>query len=39
VQRHMEGTEYTRQMLYWECRGERYYAGQVGTASRHETRQ
>jgi hypothetical protein len=24
--------------LYWECRGQRYYAGPVGTQSRHETR-
>ena len=32
------GTEYTRLMLFWECRGGRYYAGQIGTASRHETR-
>ena len=29
----IEGTEYTRQMLYWECRGLRYYAGQIGTPS------
>jgi hypothetical protein len=26
------GTEYTRLMLFWECRGGRYYAGQIGTA-------
>ena len=35
----MEGMDYTRPMLYWwECRGLQYYAGQIGTASRHETR-
>jgi hypothetical protein len=33
-----EGTEYRRQMLYWECGGQRYYAGQIGTLSRHEAR-
>jgi len=33
-----EGTEYTRLMLFWECRGDRFYAGQIGTSSRHETR-
>ena len=32
TQRHADGTEYTRQMLYWECRGQQYYAGQIGTA-------
>jgi hypothetical protein len=39
VQRHTEGTKFTRQMLYWECRGQYYYAGQLGTPGRHETRQ
>jgi hypothetical protein len=34
----VEGTEYTRLMLFWQCRGGRYYAGQIGTSSRHETR-
>jgi hypothetical protein len=33
-----EGTEYTRLMLFWECRGGQYYAGNIGTTSRHETR-
>jgi hypothetical protein len=33
-----EGTEFTRQMLFWQCRGGYYYAGNIGTASRHETR-
>jgi hypothetical protein len=32
------GTEYTRLMLFWHCRGGQYYAGQIGTTSRHETR-
>jgi hypothetical protein len=36
--RHMEGTEYTRAMLYWQCRGLNYYAGQVGGQSRYQTR-
>lgn len=35
---HTEGTDYTRRMLFWECRGQRYYAGNLGTTSRHETR-
>jgi hypothetical protein len=33
------GTEYTRLMVFWKCRGQRYYAGQLGTPSRHEIRQ
>ena len=37
-QRHTEGTPYTLRMLYFECRASQYYAGQVGCASRHETR-
>ncbi len=32
------GTEYTRLMMFWECRELRYYAGQIGTLSRHDTR-
>jgi hypothetical protein len=32
------GTEYTRLMVFWECRDQRNYAGQIGTPSRHETR-
>lgn len=38
IVQHTEGTEYTRQMLYWECGGQQYYAGQAGTQSRHQTR-
>jgi len=36
--RHTEGTEYTRRMLYWECRGQHFYAGQVRIVGRHQTR-
>lgn len=36
--KHSEGTEYTKQMLMWECRGGSYYAGQIGTVSRFPTR-
>ena len=25
-------TRYTREMAFWRCRGQRYYAGQLGTA-------
>ncbi len=35
---HTEGTEYTLQMLYFTCRGLRFYAGQDGYPSRHPTR-
>ena len=35
---HTEGTAYTVQMMYFVCRGGRYYAGNEGTTSRHETR-
>jgi hypothetical protein len=35
---HTEGTDYTLQMLYFTCRGLRYYAGQDGYASRHPTK-
>jgi hypothetical protein len=38
VQGHTEGTDYTQRMLYVECKGWRYYAGQDGLPSRHETR-
>ena len=38
VKGHTEGTEYTQRMLYFACRGGRYYAGQVGQESRHQTR-
>ena len=34
VQKYSEGTDYTQQMLMWECRGGIYYAGQVGATSR-----
>jgi hypothetical protein len=37
-QRRTDGTEFTRQMLHWEC-GQQYYAGQGGTPSRHSVRQ
>lgn len=32
---HTEGTDYTVRMLYFVCRGLRYYAGQGGLTSRH----
>ena len=32
---HTEGTPYTQAMLYFFCRGGRYYAGQLGQSSRH----
>jgi len=35
---HTEGTVYTIAMRYWECRGQRYYAGQIGTEARFPTR-
>jgi hypothetical protein len=35
---HTEGTAYTIAMRYWECRGQRYYAGQEGGAARYSTR-
>jgi hypothetical protein len=35
---HTEGTDYTLQMLYFTCRGMRFYAGQAGQTSRHPTR-
>lgn len=34
----LEGTEFTRRMLFWNCRGGQFYAGNIGTTSRHETR-
>lgn len=33
-----EGTDYTLRMLYFECRGQRYYAGQENLESRHQTK-
>jgi hypothetical protein len=32
---HNSVTPYTQAMLYFTCRGGRYYAGQLGQASRH----
>jgi hypothetical protein len=32
---HTEGTPYTQAILYFLCRGGRYYAGQLGQTSRH----
>ena len=34
---HTEGTDYTLQMLYFTCRGLRFYAGQAGYPSRDGT--
>ena len=39
VKKYSEGTEYTQQMLMWECRGGSYYAGQIGGTSRFPTRE
>lgn len=36
IKPYAEGTEYTRRMLFMECRGQRYYAGQEGGTSRLE---
>jgi len=38
VKCHNEGTAYTLRMLYFDCRGKRYYAGQEDRESRHETK-
>jgi len=38
VKWHSEGTAYTLRMLYFDCRRQRYYAGQEDLESRHETR-
>jgi hypothetical protein len=35
---HTTGTAYTIAMRYWQCGDARYYAGQNGGTSRHETR-
>ena len=35
---HPTGTDYTIKMRYFECRDQRYYAGQEGGTSRHLTR-
>ena len=37
ILRHEEGTDYTRAMPYWQCRGRDFYAGQVGGDSRYAT--
>lgn len=34
----IESTPYANEMLYFECRGGRYYAGQAGDPSRHQAR-
>jgi len=36
VKWHTEGTAYTLRMLYFDCGGKRYYAGQEDLESRHE---
>jgi len=33
-----EGTAYTLEMLFFECRKGRYYAGQTGGSARYSTR-
>jgi hypothetical protein len=38
IKKYTEGTDYTLQMLMWECRGGSYYAGRIGTVSRYPTR-
>ena len=35
---HTSGTLYSLKMLYFECKGQRFYAGQEGLESRFETR-
>ena len=35
---HSEGTPYTIDMLFWECRKGMYFAGSRGAVSRHPTR-
>jgi hypothetical protein len=37
VKCHTSGTDYTLRMLYFRCKGQRFYAGQEGLESRHET--
>jgi len=36
--KHATGTDYTRLMLYFTCRGAEYYAGQIGGTGRHQVR-
>jgi len=38
IKPYADGTDYTRAMLFFECRGGRYYAAQEGGPSRHETK-
>ena len=38
IKPYVEGTEYTRAMLFVECRGRRYYAGQESGTSQHTVR-
>jgi hypothetical protein len=33
-----QGTAYTQAMLYWRCTKGKFYAGQRGLPSRHQTR-
>ena len=35
---HTMGTDYTVRMLYWEYRGQDYYARNIGPTRRHNTR-
>jgi len=37
VKWHTEGTAYTLRMLYFDCQGKRYYAGQENLESRHQS--
>jgi hypothetical protein len=34
-----DGNRIHTRILFWLCRGDRFYAGQIGTSSRHETPQ
>jgi hypothetical protein len=36
--RYDAGTPYSQAMMFWGCGGLEYYAGQLHTRSRHETR-
>lgn len=38
VQPYRTGTQFTTEMLMWECRRGQYYAGQRGTSARYPTR-
>jgi hypothetical protein len=38
LQKYSQGTDYTQQILMWDCRGGSYYSGQIGTISRFPTR-